>query len=163
VVYEVPASPPRDAVGAHEATGPLREIRRRFYWLDRGSGVVVVEESPLESEMLVDQVLAALAVVDHEHAQVLVGQEQQQAIDWVRLAAVADRALAVVGEIEEAVSRAKDARVRSVQRAVHLPQRAFFKDVCPGGVRVAVATVPQLRDHETGHVRGAGLHIAGRH
>src|SRR5215213_4093972 len=80
-----------------------------------------------------------------------------------RSTAVSDRPLAVVGEIEKAVSRAKEARVGSVQSAVHPPQRAFVEDGLLGGVRVAVAAVPQLRDHEAGHVRGAGLHIAGRH
>ena len=70
----------RDSIGAHEPTGPLREIRRRLYWRDRRRGIVVVEKRSLEPEMLSGQVPTTLAVVDHKYTQVLVGQKQQQTI-----------------------------------------------------------------------------------
>ena len=73
-----------------------------------------------------------------------------------------ERSLAVVAEIEKAVSGAQEARVGSVQRAVHLLRRGFFQDARLGNVCIAVAAVLQVRDHETGHVRDAGLVYAGR-
>src|SRR5918997_5300393 len=84
-------------------------------------------------------------------------------MDGVRSSAVADRSLAVIAEIEEAVGGAKEARVRSVQGAVHLLRCGFLQDARLGSVCIAVTAVLQVRDHETGHVRGAGLHSPGRH
>jgi hypothetical protein len=61
------------SIRAHEPTGPLREVRRRFYWLDRRRGIVVVEKRSLEPNMLLGQLSTTLAVVGYEYAQVLVG------------------------------------------------------------------------------------------
>src|SRR5215210_5661177 len=116
---------PRDSIGALEPTGPLREIRRRLYSLDRRSGIVVVEKRSLEAEVLISQFPTTLAVVGHKYTQVLIGQKQQQTIHRRYITAMPDRSLAVVAEIEKAVGGAQEARVGGVQRAVHLLHRAL--------------------------------------
>src|SRR5215204_7115690 len=150
------------SIRAHEPTGPLREIRRRLYWLDRRRGIVVVEKRSLEPNMLLGQRSTTLAVVSHEYAQVLVRQEQQLTTHRGKITFMPKRSLAVVAHIGEAVSHAQESRIRRVQGAVHLLGGAFFQDARPGDVCVAVAAILQVRDHETRHVRDAGLVCAGR-
>src|SRR5215203_4504857 len=135
---------------------------RRLYWLDRRSGIVVVEKRSLEPEVLISQFPSTLTVVDHKYTQVLVGQKQQQAMHRWRITNMPERSLAVVAEIEKAVSGAQEARIGSVQRAVHLLRCGFLQDAHPGSVCIAVTAILQVRDHETCHVRDAGLVCAGR-
>src|SRR6185436_12499080 len=98
-----------------EPGGTLRKIRWRLDWINRRRGIVVIEKRPLEPEMLIGKVPAPLAVVGNKYTQVLIGQKQQQRIEWVRFTTMPERALAVVAEVEKAISRAREARIGSVQ------------------------------------------------
>src|SRR5512143_3565008 len=80
-----------------------------------------------------------------------------------RITAMPDRSLAVVAEIEKAVSGAREARIRRVQGAVHLLGRDFFQNTHLSNISIAVAAVLQVCDHEPGHIRGAGIHSARWH
>ena len=113
----------------------------------------MVEERPLKSEVLAVEFARAETVVRHEHADVLVGQEQQHGFHRLAASAVTDHALTVIVEFEKAVGVAQNVRVRREQRAVHLPRGGFIQNSYLGG-GIAVETVLQVHDHETRHVRG---------
>src|SRR5512133_2940207 len=76
---------------------------------------------------------------------------------------MSDRSLAVVAEIEKAVSDAQEARVRRVLDGVHLLHRSILQYARLGDVCIAVAAIFKVSDHETGHVRDAGQLSAGWH
>jgi len=80
----------------------------------------------------------------------------------LRFTAMPDHSLSVVAELKKAVSRAQDARVGSVQRAMHLLCCGFFQNARLDNVGVGVTTVLQVRDHEARHIRHSGVHCADR-
>jgi len=58
----------------------------------------------------------------------------------------------------EGVGQAIEPRVVGEQGAVHLLRGGFLQDRGIGDVLVAVVSIPQMRDHGPGHIRGACAH-----
>src|SRR5688500_6837895 len=72
------------------------------------------------------------------------------------------RSLAVVTNIDKAICHAQEARVGIVQGTLHLLGSTRFQNARLATVFIAVAAMLKVRNHETGHVRDAGLVCAGR-
>ena len=145
---QVPARHPR-GVGLGRGRGRQVRSRRREIAVEEG----VEDRRP-------DHLGAALvagAVERHEDADVRVQQQVQVAVEVVRVAGVADDALAVAVFMVEAQGVAVQARRIGALLGVHQGGRGRRQDLA-----ALVAAALQLGDHEVGHVQRRRAHRAGR-
>src|SRR5262249_203617 len=135
----------RRPVGAGDLGGALGVARQRLRgWLRLAAVIVPIHEG---AQQRIARRFAADAIVGDEEADVVLGQQGQQRVDPLNVAAVLNQTLAVDTLLVEAPIQAWHTRIVGEMLRVHLLRGGVLQDA-----RLAEAAVLQVRDHEARHV-----------